>query len=95
MSKLFKVGDRVRILNGKDNPGPYEFWVSGSMCSHIGQEGPVIKVTEDRPDGTPLFKVIPDGEEEGYFYYAKWLELAKIPFDVDKFAKYLRTPPNG
>lgn len=68
MSKMFKVGDRVRCLNGVPIHDPFLSWAY-PMESFIGKIGVITKVWSDRPWYT--VKTSPHGKQ--WIWHEKWL----------------------
>ena len=91
MSSHYKEGDRVIILDGRKDPGPIGYW-SITMTTLVGRVGTVLEITLH--DKMAYVRVEGNEPEERrtWWYYFKWLGPDQVPFDVDTFAIFLRSP---
>jgi len=87
--ETFKEGDTIIILDGQEMPGPSHISFSAGMRQFIGQKGQINSFPSDG-DGIQAFLNIKGAE--GYWWDLNWITPAEVPFSLDAFAKYLKTP---
>jgi len=92
--ETFKAGDKVRVLGGDKLPDPLEIGWTHPMNDLIGHTGQVESIHHRR--GGHMIRVcirLGSFSRPTHWYDPNWIERTDEAFDIDTFAKYLKTPP--
>ena len=87
MKTDYKVGDKVKILDGEIiSEGHSHYHWASEMNAHVGATHKIARIY---PERGAVELDIPG--MTGYGWRFEWINDNRDPFDVDVFAKYLKS----
>jgi len=93
--ETFQVGDRIKLLDGKkslQDKGGCPTWIAQDMDPIVGEVFEIVEIKHYGPDAGTRFWILQNGLRSRWCYHPEWATISTEPFDLDKFAEYLKTP---